>query len=41
VNGIQVYQIKGQILFKGDIITKMKKWGGVIQKSSPELLGQF
>jgi hypothetical protein len=23
-------QIKGQILFKGEIITKMSKWGGVI-----------
>jgi hypothetical protein len=23
-------QMKGQVLFKGEIITKMKKWGGVI-----------
>jgi Fe-S cluster assembly ATPase SufC len=27
-------QIKGQVLFKGEIITKLKKkWGGVISKS--------
>jgi hypothetical protein len=25
-------QIKGQVLFKGEIITKMSKCGGVIQK---------
>jgi hypothetical protein len=23
-------QIKGQVLFKGGVITKMSKWGGVI-----------
>jgi hypothetical protein len=23
-------QIKGQILFKGEIITKMQKWDGII-----------
>jgi hypothetical protein len=35
-------QIKGQVLFKGEIITKMSKWGGVFSKfSSPEPLGLF
>jgi hypothetical protein len=24
-------QIKGQVLYKGEIITKMSKWGGVIK----------
>jgi hypothetical protein len=24
-------QIKGQVLFKGEIITKMSKWGAVIK----------
>jgi hypothetical protein len=27
---IKFVQIKGQVLFKGEIITKMSKWGGVI-----------
>jgi hypothetical protein len=31
-------QIKGQVLFKGDIITKISKWGGIIEKSSEEKL---
>jgi hypothetical protein len=26
--GIQVFQLKGQVLFKGVIITKMSKWSG-------------
>jgi hypothetical protein len=38
-------QIKGQILFKGEIITKMQTWGEVTSftflTSSPEPLGQF
>jgi hypothetical protein len=39
---IKFVQIKGQVLFKGEIITKMSKWGGVIEKSSsPKPLGQF
>jgi hypothetical protein len=29
-------QIKGQVLFKGKIITKMQKCGRVIQKSSSQ-----
>jgi hypothetical protein len=29
-------QIKGQALFKGEIITKMQKWGGVTYKSSSQ-----
>jgi hypothetical protein len=37
--GFKFGQIKGQVLFKGEIITKMLKWGGVIEKSSPEPLG--
>jgi hypothetical protein len=28
------------ILFKGEIITNMQKWGGVIEKSSQEPLSQ-
>jgi hypothetical protein len=28
--GILIVQIKAQILFKGEIITKLQKWGGVI-----------
>jgi hypothetical protein len=31
VKGIQVCQIKGQVLFKGEIIPKMSKWDGVIK----------
>jgi hypothetical protein len=30
VKGILIVQIKGQVLFKGEIITKIQKWGGVI-----------
>jgi hypothetical protein len=30
VKRIKFVQIKGHVLFKGEIITKMKKWGGVI-----------
>jgi hypothetical protein len=30
VKGIQVVQIKGQVIFKREIITKMWKWGVVI-----------
>jgi hypothetical protein len=29
-------QIKGQVLCKGEIITKMSKWGKVIKKSSSQ-----
>jgi hypothetical protein len=32
----KIVQIKGQVLFKGEIITEMQKWGGVVKKSSPE-----
>jgi hypothetical protein len=40
VKGIQVCSNKGPVLIKGEIITKMSKWGGVIEKSSsPEPLG--
>jgi hypothetical protein len=28
--GILIVQIKGQVLFKGEITTKMQKWGRVI-----------
>ena len=38
---VKIVQIKGQVFFKGEIITKMQKWGGVIEKSSsPEPLSQ-
>jgi hypothetical protein len=30
VKGILNCSIKGQVFFKGEIITKMQKWGGVI-----------
>jgi hypothetical protein len=30
VKGILIVQIKDQVVFKGEIITKMQKWGGVI-----------
>jgi hypothetical protein len=30
VKGILIVQIKGQVLFKGEIISKMQKWVGVI-----------
>jgi hypothetical protein len=30
VNGIQNCTYEGQVFFKGKIITKMRKWGGVI-----------
>jgi hypothetical protein len=29
-NYVSFVQIKGQVLFKGEIISKMQKWGGVI-----------
>jgi hypothetical protein len=33
--------MRGQVLFKGEIITKMSKWSGVIKNfSSQELLAQ-
>jgi hypothetical protein len=33
--------IKGKVLFKGEIITKMQKWGKIISKSfSQEPLSQ-
>jgi hypothetical protein len=43
MKGNQVCPNKGpEVLFKGEIITKMSKWSGVIEKSSsPEPLCQF
>jgi hypothetical protein len=40
LRGFKFVQIKGQVLFKEEIITKKSKWGGVIKKS-PEPLGHF
>jgi hypothetical protein len=36
--GFKFVPIKGQVLFKGEIITKMSKWDVVIEKS-PEPIG--